>query len=91
MRVTVLKEVHPGERRVAASPKTVAKLAKLGFSVSLEQGAGEGSSYPDSLYEDAGATIGARSFAAVLADADIIIKVRPPKTTRLPSSPKARR
>ena len=76
MRVTILKEVHPSERRVAASPKTVTKLIKLGFSVGLETGAGEGSSYPDTLYEQAGASIQSRADA--LAAADIIIKVRPP-------------
>ncbi len=86
MRVTILKEVHPSERRVAASPKTVTKLITLGFSVDLETGAGEGSSYPDTLYEQAGASVQGRADA--LAAADIIIKVRPPTLGEVDELPK---
>ncbi len=76
MKVSITKERFPGERRVAASPKTVTKLLKLGFECSIESGAGEGSSYTDALYEAAGATVTDRK--AVLDGADIVVNVRPP-------------
>ena len=40
MKIGVPKEIHPGERRVAASPKNVERLQKLGFEVTVETGAG---------------------------------------------------
>lgn len=45
------------ERRVAQSPESVEKLVKAGFAVKVEKGAGVGSSFSDSAYEKAGATI----------------------------------
>ena len=41
MQVAIPMEVRPGERRVAATPETVAKLIKLGFEVTVESNAGE--------------------------------------------------
>ena len=76
MKVSVLKEIHPGERRVAGSPATVSKLRKLGFEVAIERGAGVASSYPDEQYEEAGATLSSR--AEAIAAADIVMKVRQP-------------
>jgi NAD(P) transhydrogenase subunit alpha len=77
MKIGVPREIHPGERRVAASPKNVERLKKLGFEVAVETSAGVGASFPDSAYEAAGAEIVANA-ASVWADADIVIKVRPP-------------
>ena len=42
MKIGVLKETAAGERRVAATPETVKKLAALGAQVSIEAGAGAG-------------------------------------------------
>ena len=58
MRIGVVRETAPGERRVALVPETVARLAKSGNEVVVERGAGVASSFPDRLYTDAGATIG---------------------------------
>ena len=33
MRIAIPKEIHPGEKRVAATPQTVLRLRKLGFEV----------------------------------------------------------
>ncbi|MEN0071912.1 MAG: Re/Si-specific NAD(P)(+) transhydrogenase subunit alpha, partial [Propionicimonas sp.] len=60
MQIGIPMETLGGETRVAATPKTVAQLIKLGHSVVVEAGAGARSSYPDSGYADAGATIGDR-------------------------------
>ena len=38
--IGVPREVFPGEKRVATVPDVVAKLIKLGFTVSVESGAG---------------------------------------------------
>ena len=57
MLVAVVKEVAPGERRVAIVPEAVAKLTSVGHEVLIQSGAGEGASFPDSSYVDAGARI----------------------------------
>ena len=40
MKIAVLKERYPGERRVALTPANVPQLAKLGIEVLIERGAG---------------------------------------------------
>ncbi|WP_194395919.1 Re/Si-specific NAD(P)(+) transhydrogenase subunit alpha [Microbacterium atlanticum] len=55
-RIGIVAEA-PGENRVAATPTTVPKLIALGYDVVVEAGAGAASSFPDSAYEAAGATI----------------------------------
>ena len=55
MRVAVACEVRPGERRVAATPETVAALVGAGAAVSVESGAGLLALAPDEDYRAAGA------------------------------------
>ena len=57
MRIGVPKESKPGERRVAATPKTVEQIVKLGYDVSIESGAGVGASFDDAAYRAAGADV----------------------------------
>jgi NAD(P) transhydrogenase subunit alpha len=78
MKVAIPREIHPGERRVAATPETVKRLLKLGFEVSIGSGAGAGSSLNDAAYEAAGARI-VRSVPALWQEADLVLKVRPPE------------
>ena len=75
MKLAVLKETAPDERRVAASPETVRKFRALGFEVAIEAGAGEGASFPDAAFAEAGAKI-VEDAAAALAGADVILSVR---------------
>ncbi len=75
MKLAVLKENREGEKRVAATPETVKKFISLGFSVSVETGAGAGSSIPDSAFKDAGATI-AKSAKDAARGADVVLKVQ---------------
>ena len=75
MKLAVLKETAPDERRVAASPETVRKFRALGFEVAIEAGAGEGASFPDAAFAEAGARI-VEDAAAALAGADVILSVR---------------
>lgn len=75
MKLGVTKETKRDESRVAAIPDSVKALIKLGFDVSVEQGAGDKASFPDHLYEAAGATI-VKSRSDVLAGADVVLTVR---------------
>ena len=77
MRIGVPKEVHAGEKRVATVPEVAEKLIKLGFSVVVESGAGEGANFSDDAYRAIGCEVGGR--AKVWADSDIILKVRGPE------------
>ena len=75
--VFVPQETRPGETRVAATPETVKRLVKLGVTVTVEEGAGRGSYFPDEDYVEAGGKIvppTAESWSA----ADIVLKVQPP-------------
>ncbi|MFN2411809.1 MAG: NAD(P)(+) transhydrogenase (Re/Si-specific) subunit alpha, partial [Pyrinomonadaceae bacterium] len=78
MKVGIPKEVHPGERRVAATPQTVLRLAKLGFETIVESGAGDAINAADAEYREAGATVVADA-RAVWSSADVVLKVRPPE------------
>jgi len=78
MKVAIPREIHPGERRVAATPDTVKRLIKLGFEVSIGAGAGTGSSMPDAEYTAAGARV-VNDVATLWKEADIVLKVRPPE------------
>ncbi|MDU4094207.1 MAG: Re/Si-specific NAD(P)(+) transhydrogenase subunit alpha, partial [Pantoea sp.] len=75
MLIGVPKERLPNEARVAATPKTVEQLLKLGFSVAIEQQAGIAASFTDSAYQQAGATLVDRQQAL---QADIVLKVNAP-------------
>ena len=77
MKIAIPIERRPHECRVAASPDTVAKFIGLGFDVAVETGAGDGASFPDAAFAEAGATVVANE-AAALADADIVLKVQRP-------------
>jgi proton-translocating NAD(P)+ transhydrogenase subunit alpha len=76
MKIGVAKERRPHERRVAATPDSVKRLAGQGHEILVETGAGAMSAFPDAAYEAAGAHIAARE--AVFGDADILLKVRRP-------------
>lgn len=76
MKVGIPKEVHLGERRVAATPETVKKLEKLGFEVVVEAGAGLAAAFSDEAFAEAGARV-VPTVQDVWQQADIILKVRP--------------
>ncbi len=76
-RIGVPREIFPGEKRVATVPDVVTKLAKLGFGVVVETGAGDLADLSDDAYREAGAGI-AGSATELWSSADIVFKVRPP-------------
>ena len=76
MKVGVLKETAPGERRVALVPEMLARLRGAVLDVLVQSGAGDGAWFADSAYAEAGATIVSRD--ELLADADMIITIGRP-------------
>lgn len=81
MRLAVVREALPTdalplERRVAATPESVKRLKALGFTVSVESGAGAEANFPDAAYVTAGAEIAADA-KENYANADVLLKVRP--------------
>jgi NAD(P) transhydrogenase subunit alpha len=76
MKVAVVKESAPGERRVALVPEAVVKLRQAGLEVLVEAGAGDDAWFPDSAYIDAGASI--VSHDDLYATADVILMVTRP-------------
>jgi H+-translocating NAD(P) transhydrogenase subunit alpha len=76
MKVAVVKESAPGERRVALVPETVPRLTGAGLEVLVEQGAGSGAWFADSAYSEAGAAIVKAD--DLYATADVILTVTRP-------------
>lgn len=76
MRIGIPKERLPNETRVAATPKTVEQLLKLGFSVSIESGAGQLASFDDKAFAQAGADI---VDGNAIWQSEIILKVNAPE------------
>ena len=74
MRIGVPRESKPGETRVAATPKTVEQIRKLGYDVAIESGAGLSASFTDAAFSAAGADI----VGAEVWDADVIMKINAP-------------
>ena len=79
MHIGVPKETSPGERRVALVPESCKKLLQLGYTVSLEAGAGESAGFSDSAYREVGVGIEADP-AVVLGSADLVLKVNAPQS-----------
>ncbi|PHM49482.1 Re/Si-specific NAD(P)(+) transhydrogenase subunit alpha [Xenorhabdus miraniensis] len=75
MHIGVPKERLSNEARVAATPSTVEQLRKLGFSVTVETGAGRLASFDDIAYQNAGADIA--EYHRVW-QSDVILKVNAP-------------
>src|SRR5688572_30335491 len=77
MRIGIPAEIFAGEKRVATVPEVVDKLIKLGFSVSVQSGAGAAANFDDDAYRAAGADIAADA-RALWSGAEIVFKVRAP-------------
>ncbi|AXH95167.1 Re/Si-specific NAD(P)(+) transhydrogenase subunit alpha [Ornithinimicrobium avium] len=81
MLIGVPAETVPGETRVAATPRSVARLVALGHEVLVETGAGQRASFPDEHYVDAGARVGPAQDAWA---ADLVVKVEAPLVEEVP-------
>lgn len=78
MKISIPKENHPAETRVAVTPDVAAKLIKAGYSVHVERGAGLRSSFPDADYEKAGAQI-VPDAEALWSGAEVLAKIGLPE------------
>jgi H+-translocating NAD(P) transhydrogenase subunit alpha len=74
MKVAVLKETFPGERRVALVPASVPALIKAGAEVLIEPGAGSAAGFADAEYIQKGAQAAGGREAALAAD--VLLQVR---------------
>ena len=77
MKIGALKEISPGENRVAMTPDSALQLQKLGHACVIETGAGAAAGFTDATYAEAGVEV-LENAAAVGAAADVLIKVREP-------------
>ncbi|MCF6284672.1 MAG: NAD(P) transhydrogenase subunit alpha [Candidatus Hydrogenedentes bacterium] len=75
--IFVAKESRAGENRVAATPETVSRFVKRGFSVFVEASAGYASSVADTDYTAVGAEIVA-DYATGCGKSDLVLKVARP-------------
>jgi H+-translocating NAD(P) transhydrogenase subunit alpha len=73
MKIGVLKETFPGERRVALTPNLIAPLAKAGHEIVVETLAGQAAGFPDSQYLEKGATVASRT---EVFGAELLLQVR---------------
>lgn len=73
MKIAVIKERFPGERRVALTPGNVPQLTKAGMEVLIERGAGTAAGFLDDDYASKGAQL--VDYAEATA-ADVLLQVR---------------
>ncbi|MFN8721455.1 MAG: alanine dehydrogenase [Rhodospirillales bacterium] len=78
MRIGVPKEIKTHEYRVGLTPESVGELVHHGHQVTVETGAGAGIGADDDADRAVGATVAADA-AAVVAGADMIVKVKEPQ------------
>ena len=75
MKISIPKENRKGETRVAASPEVVRKFISMGFSVTIESGAGLNAGFTDEIFKDVGAEI-AVDTKSTLENADLVFKIQ---------------
>jgi len=80
IKIGVVKEHAPGERRVALVPEVAKKLVAKGAEIILESGAGEAAGFLDDAY---GASKIVKSSKAVATASDILLHVLPPTDTAI--------
>ena len=86
MIAAVLKETITGEKRVAATPKTVKELINSGITVRVQSAAGEDSFFSDQDYQNAGAEV-VTEITDLLNGVDIVLKVAPATLEEMAAMP----
>ncbi len=82
MKVGTPRETAPDERRVALVPDTAIRLAAAALEINVESGAGSAAYITDDAYQQAGAKI-VKSAAALLGEADAVLKVQAPSAAEV--------
>jgi NAD(P) transhydrogenase subunit alpha len=77
MKIAVLKETRPGEKRVALTPAVASQFIKNGYTCSIETNAGYASNFSDDAYRQAGCIV-VTDKSVLLKDAQIVVKVNAP-------------
>lgn len=77
MRIVVVRETAPGERRVALVPESCKKLIAAGYEIAVETGAGQAAGFGDQTYADVGVAI-VPDAASLIASGDLVLKVTAP-------------
>lgn len=87
MKIVAPNESANFESRVALTPEVSRKLVDLGHEVVIEKGAGVAAGMSDAAFEEAGAKI-AKDTKALYQNANIIVRVSPPKDKDVSALPK---
>lgn len=82
MQIGIPQESSPQETRVAATPKSVVELIKLGYEVVVESNAGAKAAFPDEEYVKAGARIASKE---EVWHASIVAKINEPTDEEIAS------
>ena len=75
VKIAVLKETRPHERRVTLMPSVTPRLMKLGAALSMQAGAAEAIQVHDAAFKDVVFTADRK---ALISDADVVHGVQPP-------------
>ena len=75
MKIGVLKETRPNEKRVAITPKIAKDFINKGFNILVETDAGLSSSFDNQSYQEVNAKIASKD--NIFKDADVIVKINP--------------
>jgi NAD(P) transhydrogenase subunit alpha len=78
VKIGALTEIFAGENRVSMTPDSALQLVKLGHICVVQSGAGVKAGFSDALYAKAGVEV-LPDAAAVIAAADVLVKVRGPE------------
>jgi NAD(P) transhydrogenase subunit alpha len=75
VKIAVLRETRPDERRVAMVPVVADKLIKLGAEIHMQTGAGDAVKLPDQAFRNVAFAADAHE---LVSDADVVVSVQPP-------------
>jgi H+-translocating NAD(P) transhydrogenase subunit alpha len=75
VKIAVLKETRPNERRVAMAPQVADKLVKLGADIHMQTGAGDAVKLADAAFKNVKST---SDVTSLVSDADVVLAVQPP-------------
>jgi NAD(P) transhydrogenase subunit alpha len=84
MQIAVPAETHANEKRVALVPDSVKKLTSVGLKVEVQSGLGDHAGFSDHQYTEAGASV-TTDRTALLANGDIVLRVRKPEIDEVSS------
>jgi len=84
MKLAVIRQTQPHERRVPLTPEVAKKLVGQGIAVEVECGAGALAHQNDEAYEQAGAQlIESAQATAMWGQADVVVTIEPPASQQI--------